>query len=214
MAPRPASGGQIEYRPVDADWSHFQSLSADVIPLSLFLNASQVSLKFDMDDIANDYLNTASEQVVPQSYRDFGIVMLLVVDYDNIDCYWNCVRGKEPCFTYSYQLSAITKIEDFVQETVYTAYPYNRTSMEKRGVRVIGVISGQIGSFDFQVLLVQLTTSLALIKVATTVVDLIAIRLLPRKGLYKAAKYEVTEDFSDLTDKNKNSNSVELESRA
>ena len=95
------------------------------------------------------------------------------------------------------------------------------------------MIIGQLGHFTFQTLLIQLTTSLALMKVATTVVDLIAINVLPAydshlffslplspspypspvppypspipppyithsKILYRKAKYEKTEDFSEL----------------
>lgn len=83
---------------------------------------------------------------------------------------------------------------------------------------------GEIGSFTFQALLIQLTTSIALVKIATTAVDLLAIHLLPRHSfiiwlitiiiitiiccdinfnnrrvLYKNAKYEKTDDFGDLT---------------
>ncbi len=78
--------------------------------------------------------------------------------------------------------------------------------IERRGVRVIGISTGSpsyflltppllsvchslhtgtLGAFKFQVLLLQLTTSLALIKLASVIVDTLAVRFLPRKKLYK-----------------------------
>ena len=59
---------------------------------------------------------------------------------------------------------------------------------------------GQIGKFDFQTMLIQLVTALALLKVAQIVVDLIAIYVKDLRKMYYAAKFEETEDFSDIRD--------------
>jgi len=166
----------------------FDSLAADEIILSDFLSASQVSL----DVSANDYLGaTGSER---ETARYFGIVVLMLLVYDNIDNYWQ----NPNLITYYYRPSGVQKIDDFTVETVYINYPYERYVIERRGIRVIGVVTGELGEFEFQTFLIQLTTALALIKVATTVVDLVALNILPRRKDYQSAKFERTEDFSEL----------------
>jgi hypothetical protein len=60
------------------------------------------------------------------------------------------------------------------------------------------VQTGLIGAFSFITLLINLVSGIVLIKVATTVVDMVAIRLLPQKDYYRQYKYEETVDFSDL----------------
>ena len=54
--------------------------------------------------------------------------------------------------------------------------------------------------FSFITLLINLVAAAALIKVATTVVDLVAIKLLPQRSIYRKYKYEETLDFSDIRD--------------
>ena len=45
-----------------------------------------------------------------------------------------------------------------------------------------------------------MVSALALLKLATTIVDLIALNLLPHKAYYRDFKYQVTKDFSDVRD--------------
>lgn len=170
--------------------NRFQSLSADNIPLEALLRAARLNL----DATANDYLKDLPEYTGPADFRSFGAVLLLQVVYENRQHYF---RGSPP-IKYYYQPRLITNIDDYLTESVYTAYPYNRTVIYRKGLHIIGIIAGELGHFTFQTLLIQLTTSLALMKVATTAVDLIAINILPAKILYRKAKYEKTEDFSDL----------------
>jgi len=193
------SDGEVEYKNTVVV---FNSLAADMIPLpTLLLAASEKKgVMFDLDDIANDYLNADNDPDFQRlSFREFGVVLLFVVSYNNIKNYWSgCVRNKNPCYEYTYEPAIISTIDDFAQDTYYSSYPSNRTDVIRRGIRIVGVLSGEIGFFDFQTLLIQLTTSLALLKIATTLVDLVAIKLLPRRKLYHIAKFEMTQDFSDL----------------
>jgi hypothetical protein len=46
----------------------------------------------------------------------------------------------------------------------------------------------------------NLVSGLVLVKIATTIVDVVALRLLPQRALYQRYKYEKTEDFSDIRD--------------
>ena len=49
-----------------------------------------------------------------------------------------------------------------------------RIRRNTHGVRLLFLQQGRLGRFDFQVLLVQLVSGLALLKVATTLVDLVS----------------------------------------
>lgn len=62
------------------------------------------------------------------------------------------------------------------------------------------LLPGLVGEFNFQQLLFTLTTSLTLLKIATTIVDFLAFNLLPLKFIYKQYRTVDTIDFSDLTD--------------
>lgn len=169
--------------------NQFQSLAADQISLQNLLVAAQLNLSEE----ATEYLQ-GTPDYYKADYRSFGAVILLSVTYDNIDNYFS----RDPPIKYYYRPQLITSVDDYEIDSIYTHYPDSRTVLFKKGIRIMGVIAGQVGSFRFQTLLIQLTTSLALMKLATTAVDLIAINLLPERVRYKKAKYETTEDFSDL----------------
>lgn len=82
-------------------------------------------------------------------------------------------------------------------------YPTDRWLVNRHGIRLVFLVTGTLSKFDFTTLLIQLTTSLALYKVAVLVVDLIAIYLMPQRKHYRDYKYELTEDFSDVRDREK-----------
>lgn len=174
----------------DCSVQKFKSLAADYLKLSDLLIAAHLN----MEDIANEYLMQTDEYTGPQSYRNFGAVILLSVVYDNVENYFS---GNPPIL-YHYRPQLITDVDDYAVDSYYTSYPNNRTLVHRKGIRIVGLMAGEIGAFTFQALLIQLTTSIALVKVATTAVDLLAIHLLPRKVLYKNAKFEKTDDFGDL----------------
>ena len=70
--------------------------------------------------------------------------------------------------------------------------------MNKHGIKIDLVQSGDLGAFSFAQLLISLTTSLTLLAMATVITDYIALYFLPDKEKYDEAKYEWTEDFSDM----------------
>jgi len=183
----------------DCSQVKYESLAADKIKLADILKAAHL----DLEEIANDYLVEEDEYTGPATFRSFGAVILLSVVYDNVE---NYLSGS-PAILYHYRPQLITEIDDYAIDSIYTAYPNNRTVVNRKGIRIVGLMAGEIGSFTFQALLIQLTTSIALIKVATTAVDLLAIHLLPRRVLYKNAKFEKTDDFGDI----KKSKSMEME---
>ena len=57
---------------------------------------------------------------------------------------------------------------------------------------------GRFGQFDPTTLLIQLTTSLSLLAMATLVTENIMLRFMPQKELYYNAKYDETHEFTDI----------------
>jgi len=66
------------------------------------------------------------------------------------------------------------------------------------GLRILFVQTSTIGVFDFQTLLVQLVSALALLGVAATIVDVLMLKILPQKKLYEKAKFDETEKFGEI----------------
>lgn len=60
------------------------------------------------------------------------------------------------------------------------------------------IAGGELGQFSFSDLLVSLTSSLALLAVASTVVNLLAQFVLPLRAHYCYAMSECTPDFTDV----------------
>lgn len=138
-------------------------------------------------------LDTKSNPAAATSMRYDGVVMIMVLTYENdypafvstAKARYNVrmyrIRGAEFKYEYPVPISADVRI---LRNT--------------HGVRIIFLQQGRLGRFSFQQLLVQLVSALALLKVATTIVDLIAIRFLPHKDYYRDLKFQVSRDFSDL----------------
>jgi len=73
------------------------------------------------------------------------------------------------------------------------------------GMKINVLQTGELGTFDITTLVIQLTTSLALLKLTTTIVDLLAVRVLPHKEQYRDAKVDeivVDEDSEQVLIKN------------
>eukprot|EP01116_Phalansterium_solitarium_P025566 TRINITY_DN983_c0_g1_i1.p1 TRINITY_DN983_c0_g1~~TRINITY_DN983_c0_g1_i1.p1 ORF type:complete len:461 (-),score=124.17 TRINITY_DN983_c0_g1_i1:342-1724(-) len=181
----------------------FESLASDSLALTDLLDAAH----YNLDAPADQYLNldvstpsgwtyrpyTADQKFKP--YRQFGGVILLMIYYDNHE---HGFVANQNIIYYAYRPIIITGIDDFVEETIWTDFPTEQVKLLRRGIRVVAVLTGNLGKFDFQTLLVQLTSAIALIAVSKTVVDLLAVYVLPRRQHYYKAKYEETADFSDL----------------
>lgn len=72
------------------------------------------------------------------------------------------------------------------------------TIITRYGIFINFGISGSIGDFDVITLLINFTAALALVSIATFVVDTLLLYFLPKKKIYKRAKYETTEDLGDV----------------
>jgi hypothetical protein len=127
------------------------------------------------------------------SLRYDGVVLILVITYSN----------SYPAFVATDSIRYDIKVfrvrgSQFKYEFAVPLPNGARIKRNTHGVRMLFLQKGQLGRFSFQVLLVQLVSALALLKVATTIVDLIAVQLLPHKAYYKDLKYQISRDFSDL----------------
>jgi len=84
----------------------------------------------------------------------------------------------------------VRQVPDTVYRSLETVTPsglvpaVDRVIYERRGVRILVSQSGFIGNFSIQALLVALTVSLGLLKVATLVVDFCATRVMRMRAIY------------------------------
>jgi len=162
----------------------FNSLGSDYMNVPEFLSAA----RYDLDTEANGYLDPSQLE----NYRRFGGVILLMIYYTN-------QRGfvsNENVINYEYRPVIIPEIDDFMLETIWVNYPTEQIQLVRRGIRILAVMTGTLGKFDFQTLLIQLTASLTLVLVSKTIVDFLACYILPRRAAYYDCKYEVSEDYS------------------
>jgi len=188
---------QTEPTEGSGNWDNVEDFATDgpdVIPVSLFLEAAQLNL----ESTANAYLG----DVTPLSYRVFGSVVMNLIQYDNILNFYTAPEA----IMYNYRPAVVQDIDSYETQNFwfqFPNYPVNSTvgrhiRLTRRGIRIVCVPGGLLGKFQFQQLLLSLTTSLALIKIAATIVDTLATRILPMRAVYNEKKYEQTEDFSSL----------------
>jgi len=97
---------------------------------------------------------------------------------------------------YTYVPKVMADLEYKVESIHYEDDGRKYEIYNRHGIRVTFIQSGKFYEFDFSVLLTTLVTSLALLAVSSTLVNLLMTHVLPMKALYKDHKYEVTEDFS------------------
>ncbi|CAG8610499.1 1208_t:CDS:10 [Acaulospora morrowiae] len=119
-----------------------------------------------------DAISSAPGADPGEKYRSSGIVIVILIEYTN-------VVTKSGVISYKYLPQVIEGNE----------YKTENAGLEQHGV---------IGQFDFIAFLTNIVASLALFKVATTIVELLMLNLLPQKHIYEEAKYETTDDFSDI----------------
>jgi hypothetical protein len=143
-----------------------------------------------------------------QTSRYAGVVMVLTLSYTN----YYLPGGGVPFGTgsmdasvveYGLQAQVIPETE-FKEEAVFTpgsAFPSpTRTTYNRHGVRIIVVMSGRLGVFSLQSLLINLTVSLGLLSLATVITDFVAFNLCPWRAMYNQYMLRKTVDMSDVLD--------------
>jgi len=160
--------------------------TGDIVPVSMFLQAAGISL--------GDVADSSTSNKTTDSKRDSGVLLLVAITYDN---------GGVGRPTYVYNVAAIPNSEYKMVEAInYPDSPQGETRkiINRHGVKLVFLTTGNIGRFDFQTLLIQLVSALGLLGVATLVVELFMLYVLPHRRFYNKYKFEETVDFSDIRD--------------
>jgi len=164
----------------------------------------------------------APSQVTPtESQRYSGIVLSVMIEYDNI---WSFDAE-----SYRYRIlpeilmKSEYKVEDYIdfQSVRFPGIGNNNNEtpaqslvLDRHGVRMVFALTGRVGVFDGQQLLINLASSLGLFAVAQLVADMIMKYFMPHKDAYRKYKFLETEDFSDYRDALKQSGAVPLLERS
>jgi hypothetical protein len=76
----------------------------------------------------------------------------------------------------------------------------HRRLRNRHGVKIQFLRSGSISRFVFQNAVIQTITAVGLMSIAGVIVDQLMLRIMPQRLQYIQAKYQVTQDFSDIRD--------------
>jgi len=160
----------------------------DIIMVDTFMKAAGLQ---NLND-ESGYISLKPGDKTRESYRFAGTVLMVYITYSN---------------TYSFDLSAIdytysatflNSTEFKVTENVPTLQDSTtRTLYDRHGVRLLFKQVGELGRFDFQVLLLSFVGGIGLITVSTVLVDLLALYVLPQKKVYRDLKYVETEEIEN-----------------
>jgi len=105
---------------------------------------------------------------------------------------------------YSYNLNnleytiSVTKVDNTKFKAIQPINSKDITSRSlwnRHGIRIIVIQTGTISKFDFQTLLLTFISGLGLITIATTIVDILATKILPGRDIYSFHKYQDTENI-------------------
>jgi len=160
--------------------------TADYFHVGFLLESMGISL---------DEVSPTSTAAHPELRRISGMVVRIVVEYHN---FRHFRLGVQSAVHYVYKLTALPGSTYKETRTVNTGYPTQRVKQDLHGVLFNLQSGGFLARFDFTEMLVQLTTSLALLAVATTVVNILAQYVLKYSPFYKRTMYTTSPDFSDL----------------
>jgi len=127
----------------------------------------------------------------PDTYRREGMALVFLVDYHNY------VNWGDPTIQYTYRVFFTEQTSWNYNDVDYTSN-HTRIWRRRSGVQLIFVQSGAIKKFDFATCLVQLSSSMSLIAIATIIVEVLMLHIMPLRERYKKAKFDVTEDFTAL----------------
>lgn len=157
----------------------------DFFSLYVLLQAAGV----DLDDCNPNGVTTLSSC---QTYRDTGATLLLSIDWSDFRPYQGLVQ---PYYYYSPQFIVGSSFKQYIP--FYESYRSSRTLLNAHGVKLAILMSGEFHQFNIVAFMITLTTALGLLAVATTIVDMCMLYVLPNKKRYQNAKYEQHRDEFD-----------------
>eukprot|EP00929_Paragymnodinium_shiwhaense_P012519 TRINITY_DN11979_c0_g1_i1.p1 TRINITY_DN11979_c0_g1~~TRINITY_DN11979_c0_g1_i1.p1 ORF type:complete len:506 (+),score=54.50 TRINITY_DN11979_c0_g1_i1:84-1601(+) len=140
-------------------------------------------------------LEDASYEGSSHSARYEGLITTLVIEYENTQD-WHGLLGTT---RYTYKPQHVPASTYKTTVLMDTQYPDHRVKRDQHGVLFVVKAGGQLAVFDFTQLLLQLTTSLALLALATLGVNMLAQYVLRHRRYYNEALYDRTADFGHLS---------------
>lgn len=160
----------------------------DYFPLNWIFKAAEL----DLDDKADD-----EDEV---DMRTGGAVINLRIVYSNFHMGYEMDThqwpGERP-FRYTYKAEKIVGASH-TEDMMLLRNLTDRTLEVRSGVLISVLTGGQLGSLDYQSLLVTMTTSLALIAMTTTAVNMLAQYAFANGIYYSKALVETSVHFSDV----------------
>lgn len=160
----------------------------DIIPIKTLLQAARIE---SLDQAAGSDAN--------ETLRLAGTVIVINIEYSNF--YTETGSFDPNDVRYFYRVSAVPSAE-YKAETAFTqdgtVMASQRIDLNRHGVRIVISFSGNVGWFDAQTLLINLTVSLGLLSVAVIVIDTVATMCCPLRHVYRQYKERATVDFSDI----------------
>jgi len=128
-----------------------------------------------------------------QVYRNSGVSIIVSIHYTNRR-HWKLPVDR-PRYTYEVKIQEDSTYKYFRQ--VFNVNTTRRNVWNMHGVRVNTIQAGQLKRFSFNNLLIQLTTSLTLLTLATMVTEWAMLFVLPDREVYRREKFSFSEDMSD-----------------
>lgn len=134
------------------------------------------------------------------TYRNMGVLLHASIQYDNT----GTIIAGSSYDDIKYQIKLFTKPSTIFHVEVVqrgAGETHARTIHHLFGPRIMFDAEGKLGGLQWNHVVVQLTTSLAMFAVATTVVDLLMLYVLPNRHEYYGIKYETVghgDEFGPL----------------
>ena len=158
----------------------------DVFRLSTLIQAATQGVTLDDETSFNN----------SHSLRYSGMVLVVLIEYTNFIPF----QGVSDTVTYKYNVKYIKGTGAKNMEQRYIGNNIDQRTLQKRhGVMLSVKFTGALYAFDWSVCLITLTTSLALLAVATTIVDTFALYILRSNGRFTKIKYQDYEiNYEDI----------------
>lgn len=122
-----------------------------------------------------------------------GAVLIITVDYSNLVPWDPLARSKT-----KYVLSAEILSSEEYKKMMGTPSKQGRMIHDVHGFLIIAKVQGQVHTFEFQALLVVLTTAMALVAIAKFTTDTVMVYCLRFNAKYSILKYQKSQRFSNL----------------
>ncbi|KAJ3097040.1 cytochrome c oxidase subunit 1 [Phlyctochytrium bullatum] len=158
--------------------------SGDILTVAEILNAAGVDLSVT---------SQAPGAKPGETVRSAGAIISFLINYQNRQSGFKDINNV--ALKYKYFPTTVPRAEYKVNQNYF--HPNGSvTELNRHGIFITFAQSGQIGEFSFIALLNNLVASLALLKVASIVVDLLMTKVLKERQIYTEAKIQVTEDIA------------------